>query len=192
MLSNKPRIDFETERLHIRNVSECDKDEYMSLRENNSPISKAYELVADFRDFEWEGELHCEHDIFLSVFLRPDEIFVASASIQHYRNETVELGYDVVEEYRNRGFATEIVKGLVMTVHDLNPGKRIIIRMDDENAASKRVAEKCGAKIIEYEDTFVSRMLSKSMDLYKDSKKYNDVKQYVEKNKSYVCVYEFT
>ncbi len=192
MLSNKPIIDFETERLHIRNVSECDKDEYMSLRVNNSPTSKAYSVIPGFRDFEWDGELHCDHDIYLSVFLRPDEIFVASASIQHYRNETVELGYDVVEEYRNRGFATEIVKGLVMTVHDLDLRKRIIIRTDIENEASKKVAEKCGAKIIEYEDPFVSRMLSKTLDSYKDSKKYNDVKQYVEKNKSSVCVYEFT
>ncbi|MCR4657806.1 MAG: GNAT family N-acetyltransferase [Lachnospiraceae bacterium] len=105
----KPYLDFETERLHIRTVSEADRDAYMSLRVGNSTISVAYSAISGFEDFEWESELNDEKDIYLSVFIKDEEIFIASASLQDYQSDTIEMGYDVVEGYRNHGHATEIV-----------------------------------------------------------------------------------
>ena len=78
----KPYIDFETERLHIRSVTKEDKEDFMALRIHNSDISSVYSEVSGFEDLEWESELNSEKDIYLSIFRKTDEVFVASASIQ--------------------------------------------------------------------------------------------------------------
>ena len=197
MSNVKPFIDFETERLHIRSVIEADKNEYMALRVNNSNISKAYSIMPDFTDYEWDGELNGEEDIHLSVFLKLDGIFVASASVQNYQEETVEIGYDVKEESRNAGIATEIVKGLLAEVHRLFPKSKVIIRADYENDASKRVAEKCGGVLIRREDSLACRMFSITKNAleaegkdFEQSEQYADMRALMEKGKDAVCVYE--
>lgn len=190
-------IDFETDRLHVRSVMEADKDNYMSLRIKNSNMSMAYSVMPGFTDYEWEGELNGEDDIHLSVFLKPDEMFVASASIQNYREKTVELGYDVKEDYRNTGIATELIKGLLAEVHRLLSESKVIIRADHENDASKRVAEKCGGILIRREDSFACRMFTSTKEAlekagkdFEQSDNYKDMKELMEKGKDSVCVYE--
>ena len=197
MSNKKTFIDFETNRLHIRSVMEADKDDYMALRVNNSNISEAYSIMPDFTDYEWDGELNGDEDIYLSVFLKSDGTFVASASVQNYQEESVEIGYDVKEESRNVGIATEIVKGLLAEVHSLFPKSRVIIRADYENDASKRVAEKCGGVLIRREDSFACRMFSMTQkaletegDDFEQSEKYADMRALMEKGKDAVCVYE--
>lgn len=53
----------------------------------NSDLSVAYSVIPGFENFEWDGELNAEDDIHLSVFLRSDGSFVASASMQNYKSE---------------------------------------------------------------------------------------------------------
>ena len=191
---DRPIIDFETDRLHIRTVCEADRDAYMSLRVNNSDLSTAYSIIPGFEDYEWESELQGNGDIYLSVFLKPDETFIASASIQGYQTEIVELGYDVVEEYRNQGFATEIVEGLRSETRRIRPDAEIIIRINKDNEASKRVAEKCGGKFKRYEDSVVSRMLASEIKEKSNNKEMNEIRlkmaELVESGKDAVCVYE--
>lgn len=197
MQEEKPFIDFETDHLYIRNVAEEDKDDYMSLRVNNSNISMAYSIIPDFTDFEWNGELNGQDDIYFSVFRKPDKSFVASASIQNYREETAELGYDVKEGYRNMGIATELIKGLLAEFHRLLPDTKVIIRADHENDASRRVAEKCGGTLIRMEDSFAYRIFSATKKSLEEAGKdidqsdsYNDMRELMEKGKNSVYVYE--
>lgn len=197
MIADKPLIDFETDRLHIRSVIEADKDDYMSLRVKNSSISKAYSIMPDFTDYEWDGELNGEDDIHVSVFLKPEGVFVASASIQNYKEKTIELGYDVKEDYRNEGIATELIKGLLSEVHRLFAEAQVIIRTDHENDASRRVAEKCGGVLIRREDSFACKMFSitkealeKSGKDFEQSDNYDDMKELMVRGKDSVCVYE--
>ena len=189
----KPYIDFETKRLHIRSVVPEDNDVYMALRISNSPISAVYATMPEFADYEWNGELLSEDDIYLSVFQKRDGTFVASASIQHFKSSRIEFGYDVVKEYRNRGIATEIVNGLLAEVHRRFPEAVAIIRVGKENAISRRVAEKCGGVMIGNEDSFVDRLIksnaenaqARAGDLMSD-----DLMTALELGKDYVCIYE--
>ncbi len=197
MKSDKPFIEFETERLHIRSVMEADKKEYMSLRINNSDISNAYSAMPDFTEYEWDGELNSEEDIYMSVFLKPDEAFVASASIQDYREQTIELGYDVAEKYRNIGIGTELIKNLLSEVHRLFSESKVIIRTNRENKASRHVVEKCGGLLIRYEDSFACRTfyalkdaMEKAGEVFEQTANHKDMKELMEKGKDSVCVYE--
>lgn len=160
MNMNKPNINIETKRLLIGNLSEKDHDPYMNLRASNSDISVVYEKMPDFQDFEFVSELNSEDDIYLSVYRKSDSVFVASASIQNYTSDVLELGYDVVEKYRNQGIATEIVEALLQEAHSLFKDKKIIVKINNDNEASKKVAEKCGGKFIKYDDSPISKALA--------------------------------
>ena len=55
-----------------------------------------------------------------------------------------EIGYGISKEYRNNGYAAEAVKAVLKWAFD-NPGVIAVeAETDPENAASKRVLEKCG------------------------------------------------
>ena len=185
----KPYIDFETERLHIRSVTKEDKEDFMALRIHNSVISSVYSEVSGFEDLEWESELNSEKDIYLSIFRKTDEVFVASASIQAYEKTTIELGYDVSEAYRNRGYATEIIRGLGAEVHRKFPGARVIIRIEKDNIASRKAAEKGGGILTQNEDSLVNQWFAKLKDLCNDETK-NEIGELLEQGKDSVCVYE--
>ena len=189
----KPYIDFETERLHIRTVAPEDRDDYMALRIGNSPISAAYAAMQGFTDYEWEGELHAEDDIYLSVFQKQGGAFVASASVQHFRSGCIEFGYDAVDGYRNQGIATEVVKSLLAEVHRLFPETAVIIRVGKDNMSSRRVAEKCGGVLIGSEDSIVGRLIERYTDSAQSRDGYlmsDDLIAALERGKDYVCIYE--
>ena len=59
-------------------------------------------------------------------------------------NGTIEIGYGIVEEYRNKGFATEMVKGLVNWLNTLPEVHKIIAECLLENLPSIIVLEKSG------------------------------------------------
>jgi RimJ/RimL family protein N-acetyltransferase len=56
----------------------------------------------------------------------------------------VELGYIVVPHARGRGVATEMLRQLTRWAFDEAGALRIALVIDVENAASERVAERCG------------------------------------------------
>ena len=55
-----------------------------------------------------------------------------------------EIGYWVNKDYQNKGYATEITRGLVKTAFELSDIDHINIHCDVDNAASLRVIEKVG------------------------------------------------
>ena len=56
----------------------------------------------------------------------------------------IELGYMVPRPARGRGVATEILRQLTQWAFDEAGALRIVLVIDVENAASERVAERCG------------------------------------------------
>ena len=59
-------------------------------------------------------------------------------------NGVAEIGYGILEEYQGQGYATEVVKAALRWAFQ-NPNVTAIeAETDADNAASKRVLEKCG------------------------------------------------
>ena len=193
----KPKVSFETERLLIRTVEEFDKEKYMALRAETSEIATAYTAFPEFREFEWDNELNSLNSIYLAVFYKENSEFVASCSIQGFNTTIIEFGFDVVEEYRNQGIATELVKGLLQIVDDIFPGKPVIIRTKITNSACKKVAEKCGGKLDSFETNAIARALKELIRAFDSQKTVNDEtlktrkqnKELVDENTEDVCVY---
>ena len=59
-------------------------------------------------------------------------------------NGIAEIGYGICEEYQNNGYATEAVKAVVEWALNEPDVTAVEAETDPENAASKRVLEKCG------------------------------------------------
>jgi ribosomal-protein-alanine N-acetyltransferase len=58
--------------------------------------------------------------------------------------EPVELGYGVLPEHRNRGYATEATRALIEWALSQPPVARVSAKCDPDNAPSVRVLEKIG------------------------------------------------
>lgn len=59
-------------------------------------------------------------------------------------NGIAEIGYGVLEEYQGQGYATEAVKAALRWAFQNPIVTAIEAETEDDNAASKRVLEKCG------------------------------------------------
>jgi len=56
----------------------------------------------------------------------------------------IELGYIVAPEARGRGVATALLRALTRWAFDAAAALRVVLLIDTENAASSRVAARCG------------------------------------------------
>ena len=70
-------------------------------------------------------------------------------------NGEVEIGYGTDDEYRNQGYMTETIAGLVLWIRNNQNVKTIKAETDNENISSVRVLEKNNFKICERNDNSV-------------------------------------
>ena len=59
-------------------------------------------------------------------------------------NGVVEIGYGIMEQYQEHGYATEAVKAISAWAFQEPKVTAIEAEIDDKNIASKKVLEKCG------------------------------------------------
>lgn len=70
--------------------------------------------------------------------------------------DTVEIGYEVLPEYRNQGYAFEAVQALIEWANKQQGLQRIIAHCPEDNPASMRILAKLGMQrleIVEMPDT---------------------------------------
>lgn len=79
-----------------------------------------------------------------TAILKAENRMVADLCIYGEPNEDgqIEIGYGTYNDFRNKGFMTEIVSGIVEWVKNNNKAKAIIATTDKTNTASYRVLEK--------------------------------------------------
>ena len=194
---NKPLIYFETDHLYVRSIQEKDKEYYMTLRRDTSSIAQAYTVLPEFCDIEWDNELNSTEDIYLAVFLKENGTFVASASYQGFNTDSIEIGFDVVKEYRNQGIGTELIFGMLKEERSVFCEKKILIKTEINNIACRRVIEKCGGVFCGYEPTMVAKAIeslmksieTEELDTQEWRRKKEENAQFLEENKESVCIY---
>jgi ribosomal-protein-alanine N-acetyltransferase len=75
-------------------------------------------------------------------------------------NRTIEIGYDIYEEYRRKGYATEAVLALINWARKTNGDIRITADCEVNNIASMKVLKKVGMKEIKRDDQLIHWTLS--------------------------------
>ena len=76
-----------------------------------------------------------------------EPLLVGSCGLGRRSSGNVELGYWIARPHWGRGFATEAALGLVELARAHLGARRLEITCDARNAASRRVAEKCGFEL---------------------------------------------
>ncbi len=168
-------MEIKTERLHLREYTKDCLSYYHKLKSDPiiwkystfipmKSINKVESLLTDLISLRNEGK-----DGFLSLFEIKNDQFIGEAGIiSSNRNANrCEIGYNLLPQFWNQGFATEITIGLVSYAMDTLGYERVEAMVLAENKASCKVMEKSGFKC-----EGVLRHFNKCEDRYRDVNYY--------------------
>lgn len=183
-------IDAHKNGFHFRAIKSQDKELFMAMRSETSDVSAFYKAYPGFLDYNWDMILKDENELHMMVFQESDELFVATCSFQRLQESTLELGYDVVKEYRGRGIGSKIVAALIEIAHATFPEREIYIKVRENNMSSRRVAEKCGGELVGFVDAPEVETLQNIIDKSDNPSSITKAKEIIEQGKNSVYVYK--
>ena len=153
-------MNFKTERLTIRPFSDGDKEKMLEMLYDES-IKKTY-MIPDFENVEAAERLF---SAFMRLSLAADR-YVGAICLNGepigFMNDTeidgnkIELGYVISTEYQNKGYCTEALSGAITYLFEQGFFE-VICGACEENAASIRVMQKCGMKLLDKTDVIEYR-----------------------------------
>ena len=94
-------------------------------------------------------------DRFVGAICLDDEL-VGFMNDTEIVGEAVEMGYVISTEYQNKGYCTEALSGAIKHLFE-NGFSEVICGAFEENAASLRVMQKCGMKLLDKTDVIEYR-----------------------------------
>lgn len=165
---------FKTQRLTVRPFLDGDREKMLEMLYDES-IKKTY-MIPDFKSVEAAEKL-------FSAFMRlsqDESRYVGAICLDHelvgFMNDTeivdgtVEMGYVISPSHQNKGFCTEALCGAIQYLFEKGFSE-VICGAFEENAASLRVMQKCGMKMLDKTDVIEYR-----------GKNYNCIYYSIEKN----------
>lgn len=135
---------FESDRLGFRLVNEGDL-KYLFLLSSADPNTWS----SDFREIDKRIKNDISHfsekgyGAFLVFEIKSGE-FVGRAGFGDTQNDEIEVGYVVLEKYRGKGYATEMLKALLSWAKDHINKDRILSITTVNHTASERIMQKAG------------------------------------------------
>ena len=150
-------IVLETQRLLLRHIT---PDDFSNLyRMNSDPEVKKYVGDGSVRNKE---QMLMELDMLISHYtrkpglgiwaavLKENNEFVGASGLVYYDNTPeIEIGYRMLKENWNKGYATEASRGLLNYGFGKLKLKKIVSSAHTENLASRRVMEKIGMSFVD-------------------------------------------
>lgn len=148
---------LETKRLILREIQKNDFDEL--YRMNSDPVIMKYVGDGSTRN---RGQMIRELEMLISHYVRKPGLgiwatvlkdhntFVGASGLVYYdKTPEIEIGYRLLQEHWNKGYATEASLGLLnYGFHKLRL-RKIVSSAHVDNLASRRVMEKIGMRFID-------------------------------------------
>ncbi|GAB3916411.1 hypothetical protein GCM10011575_24530 [Microlunatus endophyticus] len=116
----------------------------------SSPPERAHHVVREFVKGAG-GDFGLVH---LAVLKESDAI-VGMIGAQEHGPDSIEIVYGVAPAWRGRGLATAMLDGVTRAAKDQGESRRYELVIAAQNAASLRVAEKCGYRFVGIRRSFV-------------------------------------
>jgi [ribosomal protein S5]-alanine N-acetyltransferase len=144
---------FKTDRLRMRALTEHDFDQMYAVYSHPEVIT----YVADGEAISKEDcHIWIERTLknyqtqgygLIVIESKDGESFIGFVGVTHPRGQPEpEIKYSLYPEFWGKGYATEVVQGMLAYVASKCGLKRVIATTDPENIPSHRVLEKCGMK----------------------------------------------
>lgn len=153
-------MQFRTQRLTVRPFRDGDKEKMLEMLYDES-IKKTY-MIPDFESLEAAERMFAA---FMRLSNDPAR-YVGAISLGEeligFMNDTeivgeaVEMGYVIAPKHQNKGFCTEALSGAIKHLFE-NGFSEVICGAFEENAASLRVMQKCGMKLLQKNDVIEYR-----------------------------------
>ena len=146
---------IETERLYLRELTINDHQELARILCDHAsmkyyPSVFTQKQVLDWITWNMDSYKNYKHGLW-AVTLKRDNIFIGDCgtTIQDIDGQNLpEIGYHIIKEYCNKGYATEAAKACIRyAFHTLNYDK-VYTHTKYDNFPSIRVAEKNGMKFV--------------------------------------------
>ena len=146
---------FETERLLVRSPLPGDGPElHAAVRESLPELRRWLDWTHHHKTPEGSEESarrgrveYLERrDLRMHLYLKGTATLVGSSGLHRidWAVPSFEVGYWVRSAHAGRGYATEALRGITAFALDELGARRVEVRVVPENAASRRVAERCG------------------------------------------------
>lgn len=139
-----------TERVYLREMSESDGENIFLL--NSNPNVLLYTGDQPFEDIESAENFIKSYDQYKlygigrwSAYLKESDKYIGWCGLKYHENEDyVDLGFRLVEEEWNKGYATECGRACLKYAFEYKNYTTIVSRTDARNIASMRVIQKIG------------------------------------------------
>ena len=156
----------------LKALCEVDKANYLMLYRENSIVAKTSSKMSDvdydeFAEFVWE-KLPEDDAIYVSVFLKDDNLYVGNITMQHLASDKPEIGMDVLLKYRRQKIAYETIPLFAKRVLELMPIEYFMVRIYSDNEPSKKLFEKLGATQIGKEPSEFAEALAQLKESLKE------------------------
>ncbi|MDQ8039107.1 MAG: GNAT family N-acetyltransferase [Rickettsiella sp.] len=149
-------IFLETERLLLKPTVLTDFDDLLALR-SDPDVMKYLGNVQTKEEVKLFLEktilYQAKHRIgFCSVFEKESHIFIGQAGLFHFhyddKQPNIEIAYRLHKQFWGKGYATELVKALIVWGFEHLAIKKLVAVTDPSNIPSRTVLEKCGLDYI--------------------------------------------
>ena len=130
----------ENETIILRALSEDDKEDYMNLQKTLSFNDKIYE-IEDFYRFTWKLAMESDHLILVILEKRTNR-FIGQIMLKNLEEETPEIGIDIVEPFRRKGFGYAAISLFTTALKERFNLQCFLIRVYNDNAASQALIHK--------------------------------------------------
>lgn len=152
-------MQIETDRLHIRQLTEEDRDLMSLIWMERCPtlfdlFDGDKELQEKFLRDMWETT---QDSTLLTgvIFLKDGGQFCGRVNMQKIDEEIPELGIDLLKEYQNQGYGPEAIAAFANWHGEKRHISEIKVRIAAGNAHSVHVFEKLGAEYIQDDPSFL-------------------------------------
>ena len=176
----------------LKTLCEEDKINYLGLYQENSIVAKS-QNYGDYAEFVWK-KLREDDAIYVSVFLRDDNLYVGNIALRQWSSATPEIGMDVLLKYRRQGIAYETIPLFAKRILGIKSMEYFLVRIYSDNEPSRKLFEKLGAVQIGKEPSEFAEVLEqlkeKSREQYEKFLFYNpDVEEIA--NRNYIEQYRY-
>lgn len=128
-------------------MQDSDREDVLRLLIQVNPTAALWDekggVIRDaLRDAAWAEILN---DTVNYIIRDMDGTFIGRVCMQHLSDECPEVGIELFEQYRNRGFGPEALSAFIAWYKATSGQQRIKARIEQDNAHSQHVFKKLGA-----------------------------------------------